>query len=102
MAGKRAYQKKIEAQLKEWSKTIHQWAEMVDHAETKVKRAAARQLKDLQAKEAALTKKLEELKKVSEGSWTDVKGGVEKAGTDVKSAFDSLKHALGKAILRFK
>ncbi len=102
MTGKKAYQKKIQAKLKQWGAEIDYWAEAVDHAETQVKRALSRQMQELQTKQEILAKKLEDLKKVSEASWEDVKGGTEKAGVDVSNAIDSVKKAFRQAVSRFK
>lgn len=102
MTGKKAYQKKITAKLKQWEAEINDWAEAVDHAETQVKRAVQRQFQELQTKQAVLAKKLEELKKAGEGSWEDLKEGTEKAGTDVKNASDSVRKAFRQAASRFK
>jgi len=102
MTGKSAYQKKITTKLKQWEAEIDYWAETVDHAETQVKRAVYKQLKDLQTKQETLTKKLEDLKEVSEASWEDLKEGTEKAGADVTNALDSMRKAFRQAATRFK
>ena len=95
VATKEAYQKKLEAQLKEWDAKLD-----VLSAKAQKTRANARinyenELESLKGKRAAAHKKLEELGKRGEDAWEDMKGGVEKV-------WDDMSNAMEKVAARFK
>ena len=95
VATKEAYQKKLEAQFKEWDKQLDQLM-----AKTKKARADARtrleeELARLKDQRAVAQKKLDELRHRGEDAWEELKHGVEKA-------WDDINNALGNMVARFK
>jgi len=92
---KAAYQQKMEAQLKEWAAKIGELMAKAEKAKAEATIEYQRQIKELQAKQAAAQEKLEELRKAGEGAWEDLRAGLETAWDDLKSAFNN-------AVARFK
>ena len=95
MATKEAYQKKLEAQLKEWDVKLDQLSAKAQTAKADARINYENELERLKSKRAAAHKTLEELGKRSENAWEDMKGGVEKVWDDMSKAID-------KAAARFK
>lgn len=46
---------------------------------------------ELREKKSGLEERLKELRDAGEGSWSELKGGIEKASQDIKKAFDEAK-----------
>ena len=95
VATKVAYQKKLEAQLKEWDKQLDQLMATAKKAGTDVRVKVEDELAGLKKKRATAQKKLDELRDRGENAWEDLKDGVEKA-------WDDISDALGKVAARFK
>jgi len=92
---KEAYEKKIEAQLKEWNADIDKLQARADSAEADAQLEYYQQIDDLRAKQEEAQTKLDELKEASDDAWEDLKAGV-------NSARDSLGDGLRSAISRYK
>jgi nucleotide-binding universal stress UspA family protein len=85
---KKAYQEKIEAQLKEWGAKIDELKAKVDKSKADVKSKYEKQIEDLQTKQAAVQQKLRELRDSGEETWEGLKTGLEKGLDELKDDFD--------------
>jgi hypothetical protein len=95
MATKEAYQKRLEAQLKEWDATLAQLSAKAQKATADARIKYENELEHLKAKRAAAHKTLEELGRRSENAWEDMKDGAEKVWSEMSAAIE-------KAAARFK
>ena len=95
VATKEAYQRKLEAQLKEWDKQLDQLMAKAKKVRADARTRIEEELAGLKDKRAAAQKKFDELRHHGEGAWEELKDGVEKAWGDISDA-------LGKAVARFK
>ena len=95
MASKEAYQKKFEAQLKEWDATLAQLSAKAQKATAEARISFENELESLKSKRASAHKTFEELGKVGETAWEDLKDRVEQGWHDMSKAID-------KAASRFK
>lgn len=95
MATKEAYQKKLEAQLKEWDAKLDLLSAKAQKATADARIKYENDLESLKSKRAAARKTLEELGKRSENAWEDMKDGAEKV-------WDEMGKAIEKAAVRFK
>jgi len=92
---KEAYEKKLQAQLDEWSAKIEVLKAKADKVKADARVDYSKQLEELRIKKNAANAKLAELKKAGDEAWEDLKTGVE-------SAWDSLGKAVKAAAARFK
>jgi nucleotide-binding universal stress UspA family protein len=92
---KKAYQEKIEAQLKEWGAKIEDLKIKAEKSKADLKTKYEKQIQDLQAKETAVQQKLRELRASGEEVWEGLKTGMEKS-------LDELKGSLDRSVLTFK
>ncbi len=95
MSMKEAYEKKLQAQLDEWSLEIDKLKAKADKADAEAQLEYYKQIEKLRSMQEESNQKLAELKAAGDDAWEDLK-----AGTD--SAWDSLGHALKSAVSRFK
>jgi len=95
MATKEAYQKKLEAQLKEWDAKLALLSAKAKKATADARINYENELESLKSKRTAAHKTLEELGKRSENAWEDMKDGVEKV-------WDEMSKAIEKVAARFK
>ena len=95
MATKEAYQKKYEAQLKEWDARLDLLKAKAQKAGADVRIKHEDELESLKAKREAAHKMLAELGKRSENAWEDIKDGAEKV-------WDEMSKAMEKVAARFK
>ena len=94
MDNKDAYEKKLEAQLDEWSAEIDKLKARADKAEADARLDYYEQIEELRAMQDDAKKRLVELQQASDSAWQDLKAGLD-------SAFDSLGSALRRAASRF-
>jgi nucleotide-binding universal stress UspA family protein len=92
---KKAYQGKIEAQLKEWGAKIEEVKAKAEKSKAELKMKYEKQVEDLRAKQDVVQKKLQELRESGEDAWEGLKTGTEKS-------LDELKGSLDRALLTFK
>jgi nucleotide-binding universal stress UspA family protein len=92
---KKAYQEKIEAQLKEWGAKIEEVKAKAEKSKAELKMKYEKQVEDLRAKQDVVQKKLQELRESGEDAWEGLKTGTEKS-------LDELKGSLDRALLTFK
>jgi len=95
VATKEAYQKKLEAQLKEWDRQLDQLMAKAKKAGAEARTKVEDELANLKNQRAAVQKKLDELRNRGEDAWEELTDGVEKAWADISDA-------LGKVVARFK
>lgn len=95
MGMKEAYEKKLQAQLDEWSTEIKKLKAKADKTEADAQLEYYKQIEELRSMQEAANSKLAELKKAGDDSWEDLKAGID-------SAWDSLSNALKSAASRFK
>ena len=94
MSMKDAYEKKLEAQLNEWSAEIDKLKAKADAAEADQQLEFYKQVEELRLMQQAANEKLSELKDAGDDAWEDLKAGVE-------SSSDSLSASLKSATSRF-
>ena len=92
---KEAYEKKLQAQLDEWSADIDKLKAKADSAEADVQLEYYKQIEELRSMQETAVDKLIELKDASDDAWEDIKAGIE-------STWDSLGNALNSFASRFK
>jgi DNA repair exonuclease SbcCD ATPase subunit len=92
---KKAYQEKIEAQLKEWGAKIEELKIKAEKSKGDLKTKYEKRIQELQAKQTVVQQKLRELRGSGEEAWEGLKTGVEKS-------LDELKGSLDRTLLTFK
>jgi hypothetical protein len=92
---RKAYEDKLDAQLKEWSAQTALLKAKADKAKAEVKSDYYKTIDNLQHKQDEARTKLQELKTAGDEAWEDIKTGAEKAWSEVKTAYH-------EAISRFK
>jgi hypothetical protein len=89
MSNKDAYQQKLEAKLDEWRAEIDKLRAKGRQADADAQIQLDRQVEDLEKRQEAARRKLEELRSTSEDAWQDLKSGIEKAWDDLGNAVRS-------------
>lgn len=95
MGMREAYEKKLQAQLDEWSVEIDKLKAKADKAESEAQLEYYKEIEKLRSKQEESNRKLAELKEAGDDAWEDLKAGVERA-------WDSLSSAISSASSRFK
>jgi len=91
MSEKKAYQDKMEAQLREWQAKIDVLKAKADKAEAEQRAKYYERIEKLRAKKKAADAKFAELRQAGEGAWEDIKAGMEKAWDDLKLSVEKAK-----------
>jgi hypothetical protein len=89
MSKKQAYEKKLQAQLDEWSADIDKLKAKADAAAADEQLEYYKQIEQLQSMKDTANKKLTELKKAGDDAWEDIKVGIDSASDSLGSAFKS-------------
>ena len=84
---RKAYEEKLEAQLREWRAQKALLKAKADKAKADVKIDYYKTIDVLQRKEDEAKTKLEELKTAGDEAWEEIKTGAEKAWSEVKIAY---------------
>jgi multidrug resistance efflux pump len=84
---RKAYEEKLDAQVKEWSAQIELLKAKADKAKADVKIEYYKTIEALQSKQNEAKAKLQELKTAGDEAWEDLKTGAEKAWAEVKTAY---------------
>ena len=92
MSAKKAYQDKMDAQLKEWQAKIDVLKAKADKAEAEQRARYYESIEKLRAKKKAADAKLAELHRAGEEAWDDIKTGMEKAWEDLKLSVEEAKN----------
>jgi uncharacterized coiled-coil DUF342 family protein len=95
MSMKDAYQKKMEAQLKEWSAKIDALKAKADKAGAEQKIKYYEHIESLRTRQRNLREKLDKLRASSGTAWEELRGSVE-------HAWDELKNAVERVGKKFK
>lgn len=90
MSKKDAYERKLQAQLDEWSAEIDRLKAKAEGASADAQIRYHKEIEGLQQQKEAANRKLSELRDASEGAWEDMKSGLDEAW---KSLADSVKAA---------
>ncbi len=85
------YVQKLKAKLDEWNAKIDQMTAKADQAEAEAKRDYRRHLENLKEKRQLLESKIKVVQNAGEGSWEDLKQGLEKAWDGFKESFARAK-----------
>ena len=84
---RKAYEEKIDAQLKEWEARIVLLNAKAKNAKADVKIEYYKTIETLQHKQDEAGKWLNKLKAAGDGAWGEIKTGAEKAWDEVRAAF---------------
>jgi hypothetical protein len=84
---RKAYEEKLDAQLKEWSAQITLLKAKAVNAKADAKIEYYKIIEALQRKQNDAGKKLQELKAAGDEAWVDIKAGAEKVLAEVKAAY---------------
>lgn len=91
METRKAYIDKMTTQLKQWDDELQQLKTIADRAKAEVKTEYYRQIDDLRARRENVQLKLNEIRNASDQAWENLKTGLEKGWSELKTAFDSAK-----------
>jgi len=92
---RRAFEEKLDAQLREWNAQLALLKAKADTAKADTKVKYYETIEALQAKRDAAQAKLQELKAAQAGAWEDLKTGAERS-------WDEIKTAIHDAMSKFK
>ncbi|NVJ53906.1 MAG: coiled coil domain-containing protein [Campylobacteraceae bacterium] len=95
MSMKKEYERKLQAQLDEWSAEIDKLKAQAEGEKADKKIEYYEQIESLKSMQSEANEKLTELQNASDDAWEDLKAGVD-------NAWDSLGNALTSAKSRFK
>ena len=95
MSTKDEYLQKLHIKLDEWNAQIDKLKAKADQAEADSRIEYNKRLAELKEKRSQTEEKIDELRKVGESAWEDLKSGVQ-------LAVDSMEEAVNSAISRFK
>lgn len=84
---RKAYEEKLDAQLKEWSAQIALLKAKADNAKADAKIEYYKIIETLQGRQNDAREKLRELKAAGDEAWEDLKTGAEKVWAEVKTAY---------------
>ena len=84
---RKAYEEKLDAQLKEWNAQITLFKAKAKNAEADAKIDYYKTIEALEQKQDKAKTKLQELQTVGDDAWEAVKTGAEKAWAEVKTAY---------------
>lgn len=88
---KKAYQEKIDVQLKEWTAKIDALKAKADKAKADAQVIYKKKVENLRAQQEAARGKFQELKDSGEDAWEEIKVGLDNALEDLKGAFNRAK-----------
>jgi nucleotide-binding universal stress UspA family protein len=92
---KKAYQEKVESQLKEWSTKIGELKAKAETSKGELKTKYEEQIQDLRVKQEVVQQKLREFRESGEETWGEIKTVIEKGVDELKDSFD-------RAVSKFK
>ena len=90
MATKEAYEKKLEAQLKEWDAKVDVLTAKAHRAAADARIGYENELESLKSKRAEASKTLAELRMRSEHAWQNMKEGAENVWEEMNKALERL------------
>lgn len=92
---RKAYEEKLDAQLKEWSAQLNLLKAKATNATADMKINYDETIKILQQRQEGIRKQMKELQAAGNAAWEDLKIGLEKAWLEVRAAYQD-------AMSRFK
>ncbi len=84
---RKAYEEKLDAQLKEWSAQIALLKAKADNAKADAKIEYYKTIESLQGRQKEAATKLQELKTSGDEAWDDIKKSAEKVWAEAKTAY---------------
>ncbi len=87
---RKAYQKKLDAQMKEWSAQISLFQARADKAGAEARVEYYKMIDSLQKRQNEIGAKLQELKAASDQAWDGLKVNTEKAWSEFKTILDNV------------
>ena len=90
MDEKKAYQEKMQTQLREWAAKIDALIAKAANAGGEKKAEYQEQIQKLQAKKKVAEEKLQELRAAGEDTWVEVKEALDKISVDLRGALNKL------------
>lgn len=90
MTPKQDFQRKLEAQLKEWDAKLDELKTKALEAKAEIRADYEKQLEILAGKRTAAQAKMQELRLRTEDAWEDLKSGTEKAWDEMRKALDQI------------
>jgi hypothetical protein len=91
MNDRKAYEKLIEARIKEYETHLRQMEANACRAHAENQLMKGKPLSGFRDKIDTLTEKAEELKNAGDETWQDAKAGVDSILSDLKAVFDSIR-----------
>lgn len=88
MGKKQEYEQKMAAQLREWKAQIDLLKAKAEKAGAEQKVAYHEQIENLRKHERKARERLDDLRDAGEDAWEHLVDGLERAGRDLKSAFE--------------
>jgi hypothetical protein len=88
MDEKKAYQEKMQAQLRDWAAKIDSLIAKAEQAGGQKKVEYQEQIQNIQAKKKVAEEKMQELRAAGEATWIDVRESFEKISSDLRVAFN--------------
>ncbi|MDZ7754116.1 MAG: coiled coil domain-containing protein [Gammaproteobacteria bacterium] len=95
MESKKAYQERMEAELREWQARIDVLKAKADKAQADQKLEYQEEIESVRAKQQQVRERMKELQDAGADAWQEVKAGLDAAWEDMRSAAD-------RALERFK
>jgi len=86
---RKAYEEKLDAQLKEWNAQIALLKAKAENTKADAKIDYYKTIEALEHKQDEAKTKLQELKSSGDEAWEDLKAGAENVWTELKTAFQS-------------
>jgi hypothetical protein len=83
------YQRKMEAELREWQGRLDILKAKADKAGAEARLEYLERIEALRAKQQEVQQKLGQLQAAGEDAWDDIKAGLETAWSDFRQALDS-------------
>jgi ElaB/YqjD/DUF883 family membrane-anchored ribosome-binding protein len=95
MDEKKAYQEKMQAQLKDWAAKIDVLIAKAAKAGGEKKAEYQDQIQKIQARKKVAEEKLQELRAAGEDTWVDVKEALDKISVDLRGALNKFLYGEG-------
>jgi len=86
---KTLYREKVQAELNKLNAQVDEMKAKAAQAQADAKIQYTSQIEELQTKQVAVQKQLEELQSASQDAWEDIKTGVEAAWLDLQQSFQN-------------
>lgn len=91
MSNKEAYKQKVRAQLDEWKAEADKLRAKIKKNQADKKIDSSKYLDELKVKQQEARAKLKQLEDSGEDAWEDIKSGLEKATSELKSSFQKAR-----------